>query len=272
MDEQMAYAMERWRQMMNAQAGVKVGPDTSMYRGMVDNIRLQNPNMMLPPTDLIMRQMQYESQMNPRAIAPGPAGDEARGLMKVKPGTALDLQRKGLAQTGADFYDPESNIKLGTAYLDYLKRRYGGAWEETLQRYNLGPSGYDKGGRVPGYLDEVMGTHDMTKIFDPEGKGYDEKVGSRLARRYPLTIPKPEKYQGDYVTEDGAFQAWVWHPEKDDYVKHSGSLDPATGMVLKGRLHPTWGLMEEEEKKRGSRIVRRNGRYYSVPASKRKGG
>jgi hypothetical protein len=47
---------------------------------------------------------------------------------------------------------------------------------------------------------------------------------------------------------------------------HWGSLDPRTGMVLKGRQHETWNLMEEEERRRGNRIIKKkDGRYYSEP-------
>ena len=103
--------------------------------------------------------------------------------------------------------------------------------------------------------------------FDPEGSGYDEKTAEHYIKNYPLNIPKPKKYQGDYVSQpdDESYQSWVWHPELDDYVKHSGSLDPRTGMVLKGKQHKTWGLMEEAEKRRGSQIIKKGNRYYSVP-------
>ena len=46
---------------------------------------------------------------------------------------------------------------------------------------------------------------------------------------------------------------------------HMGSLDPRTGMVLKGRKHPTWEKTAETEKELGNKIIKRNGRYYSVP-------
>ena len=35
-------------------------------------------------------------------------------------------------------------------------------------------------------------------------------------------------------------------------------------MVLKGRNHPTWDLMLEEEEKLNNSIIQRDGRYYSV--------
>lgn len=79
---------------------------------------------------------------------------------------------------------------------------------------------------------------DPPNEFDPEGAGYDYKTAIESGGK-----PGP----------DG----------------HWGSLDPRTGMVLKGKKHPTWSLMEQEERKRGSSIVRQpNKRYYSVPRKK----
>lgn len=73
------------------------------------------------------------------------------------------------------------------------------------------------------------------KVFDPEGSGYD-------------------------------YEAAEASGGKPDKRGHWGSLDPRTGMVLKGRKHSTWKLMEDEEIKRGFKITKKkNGRYYSVP-------
>ena len=100
--------------------------------------------------------------------------------------------------------------------------------------------------------------------FDPEGSGYDDKTASTFIEANPLTVPKPTEYQGDYVTQDDAYQAWVWHKDRNDYVKHGGSLDPKTGMVLKGRNHPTWNLMAQEEERLGNEVYKgEDGRYYS---------
>ena len=105
----------------------------------------------------------------------------------------------------------------------------------------------------------------LTPQFDPEGSGYDEDTARYFMKNFPLTTPKPTAYDGDYVTQDDAFQAWVWHPELNDYVKHAASLDPRTGMILKGRNHPTWDLMEQEERRRGNIIMKgKDGRYYVV--------
>ena len=100
--------------------------------------------------------------------------------------------------------------------------------------------------------------------FDPEGSGYDEEIGNKLKEKWPLIIPKPKEYQGDYVTQEDAYEAWVWHPEANDYKRHGGSLDPRTGMVLKGRKHSTYYLTEEAEKKLGNKIIKKGDRYYSI--------
>jgi hypothetical protein len=81
---------------------------------------------------------------------------------------------------------------------------------------------------------------------------------------YPLTIPKPEQYEGDVISSD-SFDAWIWHQELGKYVKHSGSIDPRTGLVLKGRGHRTWKEMVEGEKELGNEVILKNGRYYSRP-------
>jgi soluble lytic murein transglycosylase-like protein len=154
MDPQTEYALERWNQMMNAQAGVLVNPQTSAYRGMVDSLKLQNPGMMSPDTDMLMRMMMKESTMNPYAVSV--ASEPARGLMQMKPSTTTDLWRKGLVPEDMNLYNPEDNIRVGMTYLDYLKRRYGGSWQKILQMYNVGPAGYMKGKRSPEYAGEIL--------------------------------------------------------------------------------------------------------------------
>jgi len=50
-----------------------------------------------------------------------------------------------------------------------------------------------------------------------------------------------------------------------DKTGHWPSRVPSTGLLLKGRGHPTWPLTEAGEKKAGYKIIFRDGRYYSVP-------
>lgn len=107
-----------------------------------------------------------------------------------------------------------------------------------------------------------------TQGFDPEGSGYDVETARPLIEKYPLTVPKPDKYQGDYVGQDGAFESWVWHPEINDYKKHQASRNPETGQILKGQKHPTYNLTIQGEKEAGYIISKgSDDKYYSQPVS-----
>ncbi|RYZ93929.1 MAG: lytic murein transglycosylase, partial [Proteobacteria bacterium] len=65
----------------------------------------------------------------------------AVGLMQIKPSTAAYVAaRYRLNYAGpADLEDPAQNIRLGIAYLAYLKARFGHS-EHYLAAYNLGPA------------------------------------------------------------------------------------------------------------------------------------
>ena len=77
--------------------------------------------------------------------------------------------------------------------------------------------------------------------FNPEGSGYD----MQSARKAGL---KPDK------------------------TGHWASRDPHTGLILKGRKHPTYHKTVAGEKTAGYTIQRRaNGRYYSVKKTGRRG-
>ena len=73
--------------------------------------------------------------------------------------------------------------------------------------------------------------------FNPEGKDYDY----RSAVKFGL---KPDK------------------------TGHWPSRDPKSGMLLKGRKHPTWSKTVEGEASAGFEIFQENGRYYSRPKRK----
>lgn len=109
---------------------------------------------------------------------------------------------------------------------------------------------------------------EFESVFDPEGSGYDSETAKEYIEKYPLRIPKPTEYQGDYVREPGgAFQAWVWHKELNDYLRHSGSLvpnGPNEGMVLKGIKGSTIQATKDAEEANNSEIIKAaNGRYYA---------
>ena len=102
--------------------------------------------------------------------------------------------------------------------------------------------------------------------FDPDGSGFDENAASRLRKEMPLTLAKPMTKPAGPVPDEfneGAWEAWVWHPEENDWTVHGGSLDPATGMLLKGMKHSTVQETINYEKSQGREFVKRkDGRYY----------
>ena len=50
---------------------------------------------------------------------------------------------------------------------------------------------------------------------------------------------------------------------KEDKKKYN--LPDESYIILKGKKHKTWDLMEKAEKERGFKIVKHGNRYYSVP-------
>ena len=109
--------------------------------------------------------------------------------------------------------------------------------------------------------------------FDPEGEGYDEETAMQLIKKWPLKMLKPDrpgKFEGETLGPEDAFEAWVWHGKEKNWFKHGGSLDPRTGMLLKGMKHSSIGLTIGEEKRRGSFLKKReDGRYYAAPYSEK---
>jgi len=71
-----------------------------------------------------------------------------------------------------------------------------------------------------------------TPKFDPEGEGYDYESAEQAG----LT---------------------------PDDTGHWPSREPSTGLLLKGRKHPTWYKTVEGEDKAGYEIYYDKGRYYS---------
>ena len=89
----------------------------------------------------------------------------------------------------------------------------------------------------PNWLDDVSEVIEEQPAarFDPEGSGYDYET----ARSEGLSA---------------------------DETGHWPSRAPSSGMLLKGRTHKTWDLLEEGEREAGYEISRgKDGRYYSQP-------
>jgi hypothetical protein len=79
---------------------------------------------------------------------------------------------------------------------------------------------------------------------------------------YPVADFTPDSDGYDYQTAiDAGYKA--------DESGHWSSIDERTGMVLKGRNHPTWDKTVEAETKLGNTIVKADdGRYYSIKVPK----
>ncbi|MGM0565108.1 MAG: transglycosylase SLT domain-containing protein [Pseudomonadota bacterium] len=79
--------------------------------------------------------MRRESAYNPEARSSA----NARGLMQLLPSTAREVARRQGLATSPDLFLPEDNIRLGTAYLSYLKGRMMGSEVLATAAYNAGP-------------------------------------------------------------------------------------------------------------------------------------
>jgi hypothetical protein len=91
--------------------------------------------------ELVRAVIQTESAFDAHARSP----KGAMGLMQLMPETAADY---GVQNA----YDPEENVRGGTAYLRDLIDRYEGSEELALAAYNAGPTAVDRyGQRVPPY-------------------------------------------------------------------------------------------------------------------------
>ena len=78
--------------------------------------------------------------------------------------------------------------------------------------------------------------------FDPEGTGYDY---------------------------DSATKYGIEPSIQGDKKPHWQSRVPSTGLLLKGKKHETWDLLEQGEREAGYEIYKQeDGRYYSRPRKK----
>jgi soluble lytic murein transglycosylase-like protein len=90
--------------------------------------------------DLLASVVKAESNGNVRAVSH--AG--AQGLMQLMPGTASGLGVQ-------DSFQPEQNVRGGSAYLDALLTKYHDNLALALAAYNAGPEAVDKYHGIPPY-------------------------------------------------------------------------------------------------------------------------
>jgi soluble lytic murein transglycosylase-like protein len=105
---------------------------------------------------LVAAIIQAESSFQPRAVSP--AG--AAGLMQVIPGTWRLVNDRIKACSGRHaggcgpecYFDPELNIRIGTAYVAELSRRFGDP-VLALAAYNAGPAAVERYGGIPPFAE-----------------------------------------------------------------------------------------------------------------------
>lgn len=90
--------------------------------------------------------------------------------------------------------------------------------------------------------------------FDPEGEDYDYETA------------KAGGLGPDGTGEDEGHWGSVTRASDDDRKRFG--LPDESYIMLKGRKHETWGKAVAGEEERGSEIIQRGGRYYSVPKRK----
>ena len=119
------------------------------------------------PKELIFAVIKVESDFNPTDVSS--AG--AVGLMQMLPSTYEWLTTKlGDSYSQDDLYDPETNIKYGTYYLQYLYARFG-SWEKAIIAYNWGEGNFSEFLSEEGYTE---GDYDSIPV--KETKNYVKKV------------------------------------------------------------------------------------------------
>lgn len=95
--------------------------------------------------------------------------------------------------------------------------------------------------------------------FDPEGEDYDYE-GAKAAGM------KPSEEEGENKGHWGS----VAPASDEDVKKHK--LPKGSYVILKGRKHHSWDLGVAAEEERGSEVVKKGDRYYSIPKKKAKAG
>lgn len=134
------------------------------YSGLVKRYARANR---LPPR-LVRAVIMAESSGRPWAVSP--VG--AEGLMQIMKPAEEDVLRQRRYAKG-DLFDPEYNIKIGTAYLRILANRFHDDWWLAIAAYNMGPGAVS---RLRGRRRGVPSRELIEKYANPATRAYCRKV------------------------------------------------------------------------------------------------
>jgi soluble lytic murein transglycosylase-like protein len=128
---------------------------------------------------LVRAVVQAECGYNPAALS----NQGAMGLMQLMPATAGDLAVERP-------FEPEENLRGGTAYLRGLIERFAGRTELALAAYNAGPGAVERYGGVPPYPETVEYVGKVLSLWRGEGL-----AAAGAARAAPLPPARPVVWQ-----------------------------------------------------------------------------
>ena len=116
--------------------GLTRGEIAALARTIVDEARRHR----MDPA-LVLAVVQVESRFNAFAVS----SKDAMGLMQIIPSTGEELAaRLGIRWKGPHtLFDPTTNVRIGVAYLQQLRDRYGDL-STALAAYNWGPGRIDR--------------------------------------------------------------------------------------------------------------------------------
>ena len=120
------------------------------------------------PAELVFAIIKVESNFDPNVVSHA----DARGLMQMLPSKSLWISTK-LGDENPDeklLFDPETNIRYGTYYLQYLLSRFG-TWEKAIIAYNWGEGNFSEFLEEEGYT-----SGDYNSIPVKETRNYIKKV------------------------------------------------------------------------------------------------
>jgi len=145
------------------------------------------------PPGYAMAISRQESDWNPKARSPVGAS----GLMQIMPATAAHTVKMydipGYSNT-SQLLDPETNIQIGTQYLEYVYQQFDQNRIFASAAYNAGP------GRVRSWLKTSAGNLDAVAFIETipfsETRGYVKSVLAYDAY-YRYFMGKPDKILSD---------------------------------------------------------------------------